>query len=263
MRGPTPPGRAKNAWYTIRAEYLAASYHLQAAEVESDLRLQDDALSAFTRHDAVVLWFEHDLFDQSVLIYLLDWFSRQEMHDTVLRLICIDGYPGVQRFTGLGNLSASQLGTLCPTSRQVTQAQLALVREAWVCWCSPTPELLHDLLAADTSALPFLRAAVRRHLEDFPSSRNGIGRTGQMALDAMSEGHSDRHDIFRRVQDAEEAPWMGDTMLWAGLDALRKGWDCRADYLALSDLDLWRAGVHLTPANIWRWNPNTRALAIQ
>ncbi len=283
-RGPTPAGLTKDAWYTTRAAYLAASYKLQRAEVESDLRLQDDELSAYTRHDAVLLWFEHDLFDQIILVYLLDWFSRQDMQGTALRLICIDHYPGVERFIGLGNLSAGQLATLYPKSQPVTRAQFALAREAWACWCSPTPERLQNLLSAGTSALPFLHAAIVRHLEEFPSTRNGIGRTEQMALDVISHGQSDRHEIFRRVQDREEAPWMGDAMLWAELDALQQGRnpliyengsglhltkagemvrEYRADYLALNEIETWRAGVHLTPANIWRWNRDTLTLAIQ
>ncbi|MDQ6699540.1 MAG: hypothetical protein M3Z36_05085 [Acidobacteriota bacterium] len=283
-RGPTPSVPTKDEWYAMRAAYVAASYHLQIAEVESDLRLQDEELSAFKLHDAVLLWFEHDLFDQIILVYLLDWFSREDMQDTVLRLICIDGYPGVDRFIGLGNLSAGQLATLYPMSQPVTRSQLTLARDAWASWCSPTPERLLNLLSADTSALPFLHAAIVRHLEEFPSTRNGIGRTEQMTLNAISEGYSAKDDIFRHVQDREEAPWMGDTMLWAELDALQRGRTpliygngsglrlteagemvgaYRADYLALNELHMWRAGVHLTPANLWRWNPDTRALAIQ
>ncbi len=283
-RGPTPAGVPQDVWYKTRAAYIAASYHLHAADVEADLRSQDDELSTFRRHDAVLLWFEHDLFDQIILVYLLDWFSRHEMPDTVLRLICIDRFPGVERFTGLGNLNSAQLGTLYGTSAPVTQAQLTLAREAWACWCSPTPERLQTLLSTDTPALPFLHAAIERHLEDLPSTGNGAGRTEQMTLDAIAEGHSGRIDIFRRVQEREDAPWMGDTMMWAELDGLQRGRsplvssngaglhlteageavkDYRADYLALNEIDVWRAGVHLTSANIWRWDRNSRALAIQ
>ncbi|WP_256831125.1 hypothetical protein [Paenibacillus sp. Pae15] len=35
-------------------------------------------LERYREHDEVVLWFEHDLFDQTLLIYLLQWLAARE-----------------------------------------------------------------------------------------------------------------------------------------------------------------------------------------
>ena len=80
-------------------------------------------LEAFADYDEVVLWFEHDLFDQLLLIRHLDWFSRRDLGRTKLSLICIGEFPGFEPFHGLGQLDADQLTSLlgtgrsCPASR--------------------------------------------------------------------------------------------------------------------------------------------------
>ena len=63
------------------------------------------------------MWFEHDLFDQTMLWYLLRWFSGQTLGRTKLSLLCIGEFPGVDRFRGLGQLTVAQLKTLSGTWR--------------------------------------------------------------------------------------------------------------------------------------------------
>ena len=45
-----------------------------------------------------------------------------------MSLICIDRFPGVERFIGLGQLDPAQLASLYPSRRQVTAEQFALYR---------------------------------------------------------------------------------------------------------------------------------------
>ena len=71
--GPTPAGLSPDDWYATRARFLASAFALPLREIEADLRQQDSALAGEADHDAIVLWFEHDLFDQSILWFLLDW----------------------------------------------------------------------------------------------------------------------------------------------------------------------------------------------
>ena len=79
-----------------------------------DFIRRDRALARFHDHDEVILWFEHDLYDQLQLIQLLDWFAQQELEETRLSLICID------HFFGLGQLTPVQLASLFNTRQEVT-----------------------------------------------------------------------------------------------------------------------------------------------
>jgi hypothetical protein len=71
-----------------------------------------------------------------------------------------------------------------PERRAVSQAQLELARAAWTAFPSPAPAHLTELLRQDSSALPFLSGALWRHLQQFPSKRNGLSRSEHQALEA-------------------------------------------------------------------------------
>ncbi|MBD0306188.1 MAG: hypothetical protein ICV76_06505, partial [Nitrospiraceae bacterium] len=111
-QGPTPCGLTPEQWRKIRAQHAADWYGMTYSEGLEFLHKQDDDLLQFRDHREVVLWFEPDLFDQIVLIYLLDWVSRQDLSHTTLLLICPDRH--------IGNMSVQELAQLYPTRRAVT-----------------------------------------------------------------------------------------------------------------------------------------------
>src|SRR6266446_4636393 len=76
--GPTPSGVEDHDWRKLRAAHLSAAYGLEQQECEQELQRQDETLSRYTAHDEVILWFEHDLFCQVNLIYLLNWFAQRD-----------------------------------------------------------------------------------------------------------------------------------------------------------------------------------------
>ena len=75
-----------------------------------------------------MLWFEHDLFDQLLLIRTLDLLDGRSAK---VSLICIGAFPGFERFVGLGQLNADQLASLAPARVLVTQRHYAIARDVW------------------------------------------------------------------------------------------------------------------------------------
>src|SRR5437016_13923647 len=112
--GPAAGGLSEEEFRSVRARHLADAYGGGLEKCENDLRAQEETLSRFSDHEEVVLWFEHDLFCQIQLIYLLDWFSRHDSGSTRLSLILIREFPGVENFHGLGQLNEQQLSSLLP-----------------------------------------------------------------------------------------------------------------------------------------------------
>src|SRR5262249_55542559 len=152
----------------VRAQALTGFGAGNYDEIRASFAARDRALEGFRKHEEVVLWFEHDLFDQLQLIQLLDWFAQQELGKVKLSLIQIDSYPGVKPFYGLGQLSGTQLARLFPTRRAVTSAHLAAAREAWQAFRSSDPAALLEQAQKNSPALPFLAAALQRFLEEYP-----------------------------------------------------------------------------------------------
>jgi hypothetical protein len=220
--GPIPLTTDDDEYARIRARYIAAEGFTDYANALARLQRFHAELSGFAAYDEVVIWCEHDLYDQAMLLRLLDWFGRRDLGTTRLSLICIGAFPGVPRFVGLGQLNAEQLASLEGTRQAVTYAQLTLAREAWAAYGSTDPGEIAALLHRDTSALPFLADALRRSLEELPSERSGLSRTEESALRIAGErGPMGWQRLFLAVQETEERPFMGDTSFLRVLRGMR------------------------------------------
>jgi hypothetical protein len=217
ITGPTPYGLSADEWRLVRARHLSEGYGVDLQNCERDLLSQEATLASFSEHDEVVLWFEHDLFCQVHLLYLLDWFSQRELGNTTLSLICVGVFPGKDNFRGLGELNAEQLATLFPARQKLTSPQLRLASSAWQAYCSSNPKDIENILQADTSPLPFLRAALEAHLRRFPSTWNGLGRIENRALQLIDQGRHGFTDLFRHFGDAEPIYGFGDAQFCLAL----------------------------------------------
>lgn len=279
--GPTPAGLTPEEWRRVRVAYLVSRENGQteqrAEEIARQYEREDAALESWPGHDEVVFWFEHDLYDQLILIHHLDWLSRvPDRRGTQFSLICGATY--------LGPLTPEQLDALFPARTPVDAEQVRLGARAWQAFCAPEPHALELVAHSDTSALPFLAGALRRHFEDYPSVENGLSRSEAQILRAIDAGASTLHDAFTACARMEERIFMGDVTFQtivsrlasaahplmtmpsalrhegfpmgeiALTDAGREVLSGRADHIRLNGIDRWMGGVHLTAANSYRWN---------
>jgi hypothetical protein len=221
--GPTPAGLEPEQWRKVRAQYFSDQGWATYDDFMDYHTRLDEALAKFSDYSEIILWLEHDLFDQLILIRLLDWFSKQDLGNTKLGLICIGEFPGIQRFIGLGQLSPEQITSLYGTQHKVTIEEFDLAKQAWSTFCAKDPSDLNTMIKKDLSTLPFLKNALLRHLEQYPSLENGLSRTDQQILEVIESGIHKRGEIFKKVRDLEESPFMGDTIFWSYLDNLLEG----------------------------------------
>jgi len=282
--GPVPAGLDAGALRAVRAEFLAGNGWGDAARIEAELAARDERLAAALGREPVILWFEHDLYDQLQLIQVLDAVNGTADVAAILP----------DRF--LGEMDPEQLAAMWPDRELVRRDQVALARLAWDAVRAPDPAAIHALLDTHTAALPHLAAALRRHLEELPAVGDGLGRVEREGLKALAAlGPQTPAEVFLAVQRAEAAPFLGDAWMWNRLHDLGQG-DRRlvqttageplgpppsrpgserfaeqeleltdtgravlageADRAALLPLDRWVGGIHLTgPEPAWRWDP--------
>lgn len=284
--GPAPAGLLPERWRKVRARYLAECGYGDYDRCLADLTEWDRALESYRSFDEVVIWLEHDLFDQLQLLRLLDWFgSRDDFGGRGrLSLICIGSFPGIEPFHGFGQLSPAQMASLLDNREPVTEKQIFLARHVWRAFCSPEPIGLEVALRRDTSTLPYLADALQRHLEEFPWSRDGLSRTERQALLGIDSGFDTFESLFRAVQALEPRPFLGDSSflrclrvlgsspmplirLEAGPGGLirnlrlsltstgREVLEGREDWVQLHGIDRWLGGVHLHGRESqWRWD---------
>lgn len=281
--GPAPAGLPPERWRKVRARFLAESGYSDYDECLAQLTRWDRMVEGYAAYDEVVLWFEHDLFDQLLLIRLLDWFAGRSLGRTELSLICIGDFPGVTPFHGLGQLNPRQMATLVDRKKRVYEGQKLLARDAWRAFCAPDPTGIEEVLRRDTTPLPFLAGALRRHLEEFPSVASGLSRTEHQALRGVAAGHATFDELFRAVQKMEERVFMGDSSFLRNLRELAAGsrpllrlepapqglhaqrisltttgrdvLEGRDDWVHVHGIDRWVGGVHLRGTEAaWRWD---------
>ena len=221
LKGPTPGDVSDDEFSLIRAGVLASCFLNTSVE---DMRRS--AANKYARFDSardykeVVLWFDACLFDQTHMIHHIDRLSRLKPPHQTLSLICIGEFPGFDSFRGLGQLRPGQMESLLDTRHEITSQEIELARRAWKAFRSSDPRDIEEVVAGDCSALPYLRAALIRFLEQYPSVRNGLDKLQSEILVAVSAGATKLGPVFSRVLEIEEVPYMGRETVWEDIDDL-------------------------------------------
>ncbi|MGC5772291.1 sigma-70 family RNA polymerase sigma factor [Paenibacillus pabuli] len=201
---------------SARAPYL--EQHLNIPQTEYlKIKELEQRLSSLHPYKEIVLWFEYDLYDQSMLSYLLDYFKEQDLKDTKLNLLCIDSYPDIEHFRGLGQLTPSQIGRLSGTWHVMESEELQAGSEFWAAYASSDIQDHQDYLLGNASVLPFAHAAFKAHLSRLPSVFNGLSIIEQTTLEAVSEGVDHPYPLFKHVGNKLHLLGMGDLEYWAHL----------------------------------------------
>lgn len=207
--GPFPAKASLDELARIRGRYLAGGV-LDETEIIRDFELRNTHLTSAHDYDRVVLWFEHDLLDQLQILELLNWFADNDPGKINLQMVCINAFEGITPFRGIGQLSADQFAQLANQRQPVTTAQLALARSAFAAFRAEDPRQLEALLTGDMSALPFLKPALARYLEEFPDTTTGLGRTETQILKLVANGINGPGPIFQKNMESETALYIGD-----------------------------------------------------
>ena len=244
-------------------------------------------------YERVVLWMEHDSFDQLVLLRCLAHYATAKK-PRILELVSVNHFPGSTRFIGLGQLPAEALRLLWARRQPVTPAQLELGSEAWHALTLDDPRPLAALMHTGTPCLPHLAPALHRHLRELPSTANGLSLTQHLALTILSEGTVKMGRLLGLSMGVREPlPWLGDLMLLHIVEQMeavaenvfirsRGGQDeptrdhplsitdvgravlrGERDWLSLQPPPRWVGGVAIRPnAPCWRWNEAKREAVV-
>jgi hypothetical protein len=245
--GPVRAGLSLEALSRERAAFIADAGWGDKALVLKDFQERDAAFRGAGRHDEIVLWFEHDLYDQLQLIQVLDGLS--ELRGPPISLVCEAEY--------LGTMAPRRAAELFSLRNPVTRRHLQEASAAWRAFRSSDPREIECLRI---SAYPFLAAALRRHLQEFPWTTDGLSLLERRVLQALQGGPLAFPELFRAL--AEDPAFLGDAVLAWHLERMaqerlveQRGKEWRLSGKSRSRrVPRWLGGYEVKDAAL-RWDP--------
>jgi len=213
-------------WLTHRARFLSDAYGAflgrDFQEISAGLhRAEERLLTAAQDYERVVMWFEHDSYDQLILARCLACFAQGP--PSRLELVQVNDYPGEGRFIGLGRLAEQAFPGLWERRQHVSVVQLQMGTQVWNSLRAAEAVKLADLARGGVADLPFMAGALRRHLQEFPWVEDGLSLTERLVLRLLAERPRTMGELFRDLTEAvEPLPWLGDTMLRFILESMKR-----------------------------------------
>ncbi len=262
--GPVPPDADRARFWQARADFLAERQWASELEVIEDLAARDARLDELGPTDAVVLWFEPDVYDQLQLMQVLSRLASRDAESRPATWIAPADLL-------LGSLSPEKFRPLYEARRVVTVMDLAHGRESWDAFTSPSPDALLALVdrldgditgrtyhADEAVRLPHLTAALRRILEEYPDTDTGLSRSERQICEALMPGKMTLGKLFQASHRASESwAWLGDSSFaWyvqrlsdaeQPLVSHADGTRVLAPPPATEIRDFWQRAVALTP----------------
>ena len=269
----------------LRARFIASVGWAEFEHAHEKFQQRNDLLKRVVNYEELILFFEHDLYDQLQVLQILDLIAN----NAVLPQRVTMAFPP----NFIAYCEDEELQTAFENRKSVDDVVLQVGSEAWDVFTHEDPRRLGDLLKRDLAVLPHLRASLVRLAEEYPNSETELSRTETAILRAVENEPLKTGPLFRAVQNAEEAAFMGDWSFMLRLKELSAGVnplllridegvesvvsgvsgedDLMRQTFGLSDagrqvlngsarkseflpFDHWIGGTHLTVAALWKWH---------
>jgi hypothetical protein len=219
--GPRNAGWPDDATLIARSQFLEqlTGCGLEREGILITLRSQYRKLASAGEYEGIVLWFDACLFDQAMLVHILACMLHHGIRNA--DLLCVDAFPGIEPFNGLGQLQPFQLTSLYDQRRPITDDQFRFAKVVDKAFANRDLPLLSELSQRKGAPLQWVAAAVTRWLQEQPDPKTGLGRLEYLALKAIRAGCVTPIEIYSAVAGFDTRPqFWGDITLWAKINAL-------------------------------------------
>ena len=196
--GPVRAGLLLEELSRERADFIANAGWGAAPKVLEQFQTRDAAFRRAGEHDEIVLWFEHDLYDQLQLIQVLDGLSA--LKGRQMSLICEPEY--------LGAMHPERAAELFSLRSPVMRRHFQEAQQAWAAFRSPDPSVIDP---QKPKALSFLGPALRRLLEEYPWTTDSLSRLERRIVAVLEEGPLRFPQLFLGVE--EDPKFLGNAVL--------------------------------------------------
>ena len=159
-----------------------------------------------------------------MLVHLLACLDPDQGRVTARRVewICLESFPGILPFHGLGQMTPEELASVYPLRRRAHGALFQLAHRADQAFALKDRTALTRLANEGPCPLPPLPGAAARWLAEYPET--GLGRLQTLILDGVARGCRTPLELQDHVARADTPPrFWGDTHLWVLINGLAQG----------------------------------------
>nr|WP_294944935.1 hypothetical protein [uncultured Mucilaginibacter sp.] len=213
--GPLAKNITSAAFWQMRSDWISETFGETPEGYHVGMIVPLEKLSA--PYEEINLWFEFDLHCQVNLLGAMMMLNQQtNLSAPEVYLISPANFPGVESFTGMGELNGEQLGYLYDNIRvQLSEYDFTIAAEAWALYVSGDAAKLSTWLAETPfwGNMPNLKPALEAHLKRLEFNTDGLNYIHQKLLGIYKSGIHTKPGIYQSFWQTEKIYGMGDSQL--------------------------------------------------
>jgi hypothetical protein len=221
--GPLEENIASGSFWRKRSAWISQSFDETPDDYDENVIKQLSKLSE--PYHEFNLWFEFDLHCQVNMLGVILMLSKQtDLSAPAIYLISPDSYPGINNFSGMGELDESQLEYLYDNIRvQLGEPDFVIAAEAWKYYTNNNAAELNNWLNETHywGNLHHLKKALQAHVKRMELNEAGLNYIEQKLLDIYNSGIKDKAGIFTAFWQTEKIYGMGDMEIDIYLNRLK------------------------------------------
>lgn len=209
--GPVLPDINSVEFWNERGNFICSEYN-DTSERYMEIVIDElNKLNNINEFDEIVLWFEHDLFCQINLIFLINHIHNKEFIGN-LSVVNIDDFfkPG---FKGIGELSSENFIPMYEKRLSLNIEDIEPAIEAWAVYSSNNASLLNDISEINFGNLKYLKNALEIHKQRFPLVGNGLNKIQSDLLSIIAQKKQTLNELVIAYLRSDFIYGIGDSQI--------------------------------------------------
>jgi hypothetical protein len=168
--GPVITAINSKDFFDIRSQFLKEFYDIEVNAY--DFKKELLKLKHSEKYDAIVLWFEYDLFCHINMLGVIALLKQKKINKP-LYVVTSGFIPGEKNLKALCELNASQIKEHFQNKVKLTQKDQQLAVDLWSIYSGKDHNLLKPYIVSNSS-FKYMSNCLKAHLERFPNQKTGL-----------------------------------------------------------------------------------------
>ena len=209
-----------DTFWSARAAYVQETYHDNAENYFNRVVSEFSKIQSIPTDSEVCLWFEHDLFCQVNMWFVMSLLYQHGIKRNISRV-----FPVVRDandvWKGFGIADAAMLEQAFAQRMLLKDDDLKLGNDLWKAYCAHDFDALKELATSGSKAFKFLPEVCKAHIERFPEG-NQMSRPQRVLMELIDQSNGEFAEVFSAFSEREGIYGFGDLQVRIMYDRLRK-----------------------------------------